>query len=147
MASIKLRDAIKAKANVTYTRKPALHARTCDACGRVFIMRTLQGQTFGHLDGIFDCCAEDKDGRGLGNMFSADVCSFACAQTLYDGGWKKMKQYKPYVRAGASLKRVSLSIEEMLTEADIIAGWEGQAENEPPGDGIIWVHVGNSAFR
>lgn len=139
MASIKLRDAINKTARISYTCKPELNARTCDACERAFAMPAPTGHTYGHLGGIFDRCAEDADGRGLGNMFSADVCSFACAQALYDGGWKTMDAYAPYVKAGASLERVSLTIGELLTESDLIAEWEERGELGPPTDNRLFI--------
>lgn len=132
MAMITLRDAIEGTARVSYTRKPELRARVCDACKCVFAMEAPHGRTFGRLEGIFDCTAEDADGRRMGNIFRADVCSFACAQALYDGGWKAMDVYAAYAAVQARVAYVSLSIGPVRTAHDLIAEWEARGEQEPP---------------
>lgn len=129
-----LREAQTGMARITYTKRPALYASECSACGRLFRMDDrAKDITPAHLKGIFDRCAEDEDGRGLGNVFSATACSFACADVLFSGGWRKMEQYQPYVKVGAILERTSVTITtHVKTESDLIAEWESEAERPAP---------------
>lgn len=141
----KLRDEVTGIARVTYTKRPALYASECSACGKLFRMDNhVRGITPAHLEGIFDRCAEDEDGRGIGNMFSATVCSFLCVDTLFSGGWRDMEQYQPFVKADAVLERVSVTITAHIkTEQDLIREWEEMEEGEVPTDrGILYIGGG-----
>jgi hypothetical protein len=132
MGTIKLKDAIKGKKTVEIVKKPELRATVCDCCGKIYHMggslddgRRIAGK----LHGIFNNSAWGDDGRGLGNMFSSSVCSFKCADEIMNGGWKKIKEYKPYVRAKAELYRCELLITtEVLTEEDLVNEWEKMRE-------------------
>ena len=129
----KLRDEIKGTAKVRYTRRPALYAQQCAACGKIFQMHGPKSDRYsippGTMSGIFDRCAEDK-----GNMFSATICSFECAGRLYAGGWRDIKEYRAYARANASLERVEVWLtSDIQTEEEVIAAWE-QEEHEAPTD-------------
>ena len=77
MATIKLKDKVTSKKTVTVEKKPELRANVCDSCGKIFQMKEYcNDQNLAQLRGTFDDCAYSKDGRGLGNMFFATVCSF-----------------------------------------------------------------------
>jgi hypothetical protein len=133
MAFIELRKAIKKKVTISKEVKPPLFGRVCDSCGLVFGMMDWCNDRHspGQLKGTFDECAVGSDGKSLGNTFRADVCSFTCAQEIYDGGWVRMKRYKPFIRAKAQLVRVSLGLTRTLrTEAELVAAWErGEVES------------------
>lgn len=143
---IKLRDAVKGTAKVRYTQRPTLWAQQCAGCGRIFKMigMKLEGPTRvpGSMRGLFDQCAEDRDGRGLGNMFNCSVCSLACAQIVQDGAWTTIKEYKPYAKIGAKLERVEVYVTNtLLNETEIIAQWEQATPRPAPteqGEGIIY---------
>ena len=130
MASIELRKEVTAKARITYTKKRALHAQQCDACGKIFEMRgrtTRDHVSPGTLIGMFDRCVGDR-----GNGFSATICSFACADVLYTGKWRDMKEYRPYARAHAILERIEAHLTaDVRTEAEITEAWEKQEDNTP----------------
>lgn len=126
MAGIKLKDAVKGKKTVAFDKKPALYASVCDCCGKIFKMKPVCGDAnLGMLEGIFDRCAVDEGGRGLGNQFRAMVCSFKCADGIMVGGWKKMEQYNPYAKAKADLVRCELRITSHVVGKDeLIEEWK-----------------------
>lgn len=126
MANIKLKDAISEKKTITVEKKPALYASKCDSCELVFKMEEYCNDTnLGVLRGTFDNSALDKDGIGLGNMFSATVCSFKCADEIMKDGWKRMKDYKPFVKSKANLVRCELKVTSYLVpEEELIKKWE-----------------------
>lgn len=129
MAGIKLKDAVKGKKTVAFDKKPALYASVCDGCGKVFAMKQFcNDANLGRLEGTFDSYnVQDDDGRGLGNQFSAIVCSFKCADVVMVGGWKKMGQYKPYARAKANLVRCELKITSYVVgKENLIKEWKKQ---------------------
>lgn len=109
------------------TVKPMLRAYRCDACGLVFKMHPIRTDSIpGTMYGIFD-----QVNHELGNMFSANVCSFACADFIYaKQGWKKMEKYAAYVESGAELLRVSLMLTNTLkTEQQLIDEWHSLPKN------------------
>ena len=122
-----LRDSVTVTKKVPVKfRKGPLHAQRCDSCGKVFQMGgevpIRGGNGCGTLVGMFSDSANDKDGRGLGNSFSSDVCSFACADKVMGGGWKVLKEYKPFAKIGAELVRCEGEIHSRLrTEQEILA--------------------------
>ena len=71
-----------------------------------------------------------------GNMLELDCCSFECAQTLEDGGWKKPKSKCSVDRqeaAGfAKAKRHTISVEFSIGfveyEEDLVAKWEAMPQ-------------------
>ncbi len=144
---IKLRDAVKGTAKVRYIQRPTLWAQQCAGCGRIFKMRGMKldnpTRVPGDMRGLFDQGATDRDGRGLGNMFNATVCSLTCAHTVQDGEWKEIKEYKPYAKIGATLERVEVYVtNDILDEAALIAEWEAQPQRPAPteqNEGILYV--------
>ncbi len=133
MARIKLKDPVKATRKVEVTTRPALYADKCDGCGRVFEMIEFCGeQGRARLRGTFNICPNDDDGRGMGNMFEAVVCSFACAHRVFaDDGWKKIDAYEPFVKAGATLARGEVTVTACVrTQAEIVKAWENAPERE-----------------
>ena len=78
MSRLKLKDSIEGKKTVTVEKKSALYATKCDCCGKVFQMKEYcNDNDLGYLKGTFDTMATGTDGRGMGNGFSADVCSLS----------------------------------------------------------------------
>ncbi len=126
MSRVKLKNAIEGKKTVTVEKKAALYATKCDCCGKVFQMKEYCNDTdLGYLKGTFDSMATGSDGRGLGNGFSANVCSFKCADKLMTGGWKDLKEYKPYVKEKANLVRCELKITSYVIEKkNLISQWD-----------------------
>lgn len=124
MASVKLRDEVKVRKRVSVTERPALYASKCDACDKVFkAEKWNQHDQPGKANGTFDPSAP-----GEGNGFSADVCSFTCADTLMAGGWRKMKAYKAQVKAKAELVRLNVQMTSTVrTEAETVNAWETAA--------------------
>jgi len=120
MSGIKLRSKVTKEELKEVVLRPDLYASKCDCCGLVYEM----DGTKGILSGTFDKCATDNEGKGMGNMFRAMVCSFKCAHEMMNDGWKKMKEYKPYKRAKATLYRCEVGISEMMTEKEIVQQWE-----------------------
>jgi len=133
MATIKLKEKVTSKKTVTVEKKPELRASVCDSCGKIFQMKEFcNDQNLAELRGTFDDIAFGKDGRGLGNMFFATVCSFQCAHDIMNGGWKKMKEYQPYVmRKSINLVRCELSITSYVkNEDEIISDWTKSKHEE-----------------
>jgi hypothetical protein len=129
MANIKLKDAIKGKKTITYVKKQDLWARKCDCCGLIFKMEGRSQDSYppSIMHGIFSQCATGKDGRGLGNMFEATVCSFACADKIFKGGWENMSEYIPYKKEKAHLEWTSLYMTSSIkTEEQIIKEWKNE---------------------
>jgi len=126
MSRVKLKDAIEGKKTVTVEKKAALYANKCDCCGKIFQMKEYCNDTdLAYLKGTFDSCATGKDGRGLGNGFSATVCSFKCADKLMTGGWKQMKEYKPFSNEKANLVRCELRITSyVIEEKRLVELWD-----------------------
>lgn len=129
-----LREALVGHATLTvngqdhrfeYTRKPALYARECCACGKAFQMEG--DQRAGFIRGMFEPTSTVK-----GNMFLADVCSFACAETIMSGGWKRLPEQEPFVRLEAKLVRCEVTITSCVKwEAELIREWEADPEQPP----------------
>lgn len=119
-------DAILVERTVKVIAHPAVYASKCDSCGRVFDMKPFCNDTrLGELDGTFDKSADDPEtGRGLGNIFSAMVCSFACADAIFGKrGWVDMEEYRPFVDAGAELVRAELKLTSyVIGRAELLAG-------------------------
>jgi hypothetical protein len=128
MANVKLKEAIKGKQTITIEKKPALYASKCDCCGLVFQMEEYcNDKELGYLKGTFDNSAIDSYGKGMGNMFSATVCSFKCADEIMKGGWKRMKDYKPYIKSKANLVRCEVEITAyVIEEKELIKKWEAE---------------------
>lgn len=127
MASVLIKKAITKKVTRIETVKPALYLMQCDCCDRIFTMERLYHEhSPGYMTGIFDGCATDRNGRGLGNMFNFCVCSFKCAEELYHGGWKKLGKYKDYKRCKNEILRAEVQIGELITEEKAIKIWEGK---------------------
>lgn len=119
MSRIKLCDAVNAEKTVKVQEKPELYARRCDGCEKIFEMSRWCNDTLapGELRGTFD--------RSVGNNgFGADVCSFICAQKIFEGGWRQMSEYADFVRIGATLIRVELGLTTLVRDqAQVIAEW------------------------
>lgn len=122
MGNIKLRKAITAKKTISYDKKPDLWAQKCECCGLIFKMDKYCNDQLAPavMSGTFSKCAGDS-----GNMFFATVCSFACADKIFKGGWKDLPEYKPYKRVKAILIRVSLGLTSLVkTEENLIKEWQ-----------------------
>ena len=61
-------------------------------------------------------------------MFSADVCSFKCAEALTSGGWRELPEYSELATEGARLVRAELHVMlgeyVRIGEAAVVAAWE-----------------------
>jgi transcription elongation factor Elf1 len=124
---VEIRPKVTKRVRVTKTVKSALLADKCDGCGRLFQMRSMYNNhsTPGSMGGTFDGDAVDSSGHSMGNTFSCRVCSLECATTIKNGGWKKMKNYKPFIKAKRNLVRCSVIITDpVLYEAELIEEWE-----------------------
>ena len=132
MSRIELRKAVTKRKRFTVEVKPRLCAEQCNGCGRVFGMdEYCNDKDLAHFRGTFDKCAADENGRGLGNMFFATACSFACAHKIFTGGWKKMKEYKPYKKIGAILARGELKITPYIKDEDeIVEEWDDKEDEK-----------------
>jgi len=129
--TVTLREKIEGEELVTYTMKPELRALKCECCGKVFQMQPYCNDSIhpAIMTGIFDRMATGEDGRGLGNMFEATVCSFACADTVFVYGWKELDRYLPYLREGAELVRVQLGLTtSVVEEPELVQAWEAQSD-------------------
>lgn len=133
---IKLQETVTETVKLTYPDgttdevereiKPALWADKCHGCGLVFHMEPYSGyrQFLAEVHGIFDECGVDEEGRGLGNMFSATVCSFACADRIMKGGWRDMPDYKPFADIDATLVRAECHVTSLVKDQQqLIRDW------------------------
>jgi len=131
---MKLRSAVMGSRTVDYERKPALYASECAGCGCLYQMRQWNpnDRDLGTMRGTFECRTVcDENGRGRGNMFHADVCSFACADMVMKGGWKKIERYRPFADANAILVRVELQVTALVVkQPELEAEWEAAPETE-----------------
>lgn len=128
---IELKAPVEAQRLVPIELKPALYADQCDACGLIFEMKEWCGELRrAELLGVFDRSVEDEEGRGLGNMFSATVCSFLCAHKLFaEDGWKTLSRFAVYARAGARLVRAEVVLTaNRATEEQLVRAWEEAPE-------------------
>src|SRR5262245_48370002 len=111
---VKLRDEIKTEKMVEVVERPALYAKQCDACRKIFEMDVWCNEApVARLGGTFTASTAMATGR-LGNMFEATVCSFACADKLFTGGWRDMPNYKPFVEADCRLVRASVQLTALM---------------------------------
>jgi hypothetical protein len=116
---VKIEEKVQEKVLVDVEVRPALYAQRCDGCGVAFHMKEFcNDQNLGQLRGTFDGVAIDAHGKSMGNTFLADVCSFACAQTVLVGGWRKIKDYKPFAKQGYDLARAELRITTMVVRGE-----------------------------
>lgn len=108
---VKLADAVMENREVEV--RPALYAKKCDACGRIFHMRPYcNDRHLAELRGTFD-----KVDAVLGNVFLADICSLACGHELFaNGGWRKLDAYKTFATMDATLVRVELCVTSMVLD-------------------------------
>ncbi len=112
----KLEDEVMEERVTKVRVRPALYASKRENCGGIFRMKDPKngnrGIRNGTLSGYFskDAIRTDGTGIGLGDRFSATVCSFECANTLYMGGWEFLPQYKPFVLVGATLIKIELTL-------------------------------------
>ena len=120
--TVKLRDAVKGRTTISYEKKEELRGMKCAGCEQVFNMEIWcnDQRAPGLLTGTFD---EAPNGNG----FSCYVCSFKCAHDVFTGGWKKLKEYKEFVKCKAKLARVELGLTNIFKdEAQMIEEWESQ---------------------
>jgi hypothetical protein len=134
----KIAEAVTVEQSMIVEVRPDLYASKCDACERVFEMEPFcNDRNLATLHGTFETPSQvvDSDNRGLGNMFNATVCSFKCAHTLFaEGGWKKMKEYKPFVDADARLARAEVCVTVYVKEQEeILREWKGIEQCKPLG--------------
>lgn len=127
--------------------KPELRADKCQGCGQVFKMEPAHGYRtgLGEVRGIFSECADDPEtGKGLGNMFFATVCSFACADKVMKGGWRDIDEYQPYADIDATLLRCECHItSQMKYEDDLVREWAVMPVSErtvrSDHQGVLWI--------
>jgi hypothetical protein len=121
MTIIKLKKAIKARKQITYEKKPDLHAIKCDGCGMIFQMEPFHNDfDLAVLKGTFSGFLGKK-----GNQFSAHACSFKCADDIVNGKWKEMEEYKCFKRVHAFLARYELKLTPYIKNEDkLINAWE-----------------------
>lgn len=141
---IKLEEEVRTERVLSVRVRSSLYVQKCDGCGRVFRMEKWSGNEkfLGELHGTFDSVACDKDGRGLGNGFAADVCSFQCAHEVFArGGWRKIERYRPFADADIPLARAELLITAHAAgEEKIREDWMATDESAQNHD-EEWVHV------
>lgn len=113
---VKLANAVTTRKVKTVLIRETLYALRCDACKKVFAGKPFcTGEDFTKMHGIFDRCVTGADGQSFGNAFSADVCSFTCAHAIFaEDGWKKMKEYRAHVKAGARLVRAEVRLTSLV---------------------------------
>jgi hypothetical protein len=125
---VKLEEKVVAEKVVETVVKEALYADRCDGCGKLFDMMPFCNDSYlGQFMGTFGGVADDPEtGRGMGNMFVATVCSFACAHEVFAlGGWKRIPQYRPYADADIPLVRAELKITSFVRdERELRRDWE-----------------------
>lgn len=122
MSNVKIKKAIIGKKTVTYEKKPDLWAQKCDCCGKIFKMSKYCNDRLppAILSGTFSKCAGNE-----GNMFSATVCSFTCAEKIFKGEWENIPDYKLFKRVKAQLIRVELGLTSLIkSEGNLIKEWE-----------------------
>lgn len=130
MGRVTVRKETKKAVRQMVVDKEALVAKQCDCCEKIFDMNDNRDGPAGELRGMFEASVADKDGRSLGNMFSATACSFLCAHKIVTGGWKKFKDYAPYAKHKVKLGRVSFTISPLITEAELLADWQSGARTK-----------------
>jgi len=124
----KIRDEVQGVKKVVYRKKPELWLDVCDGCGKLFSMQPYCNDNLepGRVHGTFDGCYRDK-----GNQFFATVCSLECAHKIFTGGWKLMREYKGYAKAGLELVRVAIGITSLVKyEDECIQEWEEMEEHK-----------------
>jgi hypothetical protein len=125
MGNKKIRKKVTRQVKIAHTVRPDLYLTVCDVCKKRYQIMT--ATTF---EGTFDQCVFDRHGRGMGNSFYADVCSLECGAAIAKGGWKNLKRYKPFVKAGAVFTKVEVKIGRTIDEATAIQQWEA-IEDKP----------------
>lgn len=123
---IKLENAVMVEKIMTVESRPALYASKCSSCGKIFrMLEWCNERCRGVIDGTFDEGAVDPEtGKGMGNIFTVEVCSFACAHEIFTGGWRRIQEYKPFADADIALARAELTITfKVDDEAAIRAKW------------------------
>lgn len=140
---VQLEEEVTAQRLCKVRVRPTLYASKCDACGKVFKMKPYcNDEGLAYLKGTFQHCATDPETKkGMGNGFSATVCSFKCAHEVFaNGGWRKMPEYKPYADADIKLIRCELKITSfVLDEQEIREEW-GKIDQMVP-TRIEWAEI------
>lgn len=141
---VKLENEVTIAKTVCVSVRPALFVPKCDGCGKIFLMKKWNGndELLGEIRGTFDDVAYDpEDGKSMGNVFSATVCSFKCAHEVFvNGGWRNMEGYKPYADKDIPLVRAELRITSLVEgEKKVREEWSKIDESEPDCNGRIRV--------
>ncbi len=126
-----LKKEVKKEKLIEVVTKKALIASECSCCNKIFKMEQYGSYqlTPAVMKGIFDRGAIDENGRGLGNMFETQVCSFSCADKVFKNGWKNIPKFQPYVDAKAELVRVKLCLTSLIKEKEeLLEEWENMPE-------------------
>lgn len=138
---IKIADEVREDRVVSVLVRKDLYAHKCHGCGKLFGMKPFANdEQLAVLRGTFAEGVNDPDtGRGLGNMFRAEVCSFQCAHEVFaNGGWRSIQEYKPYADADIPLVRGELRITSLLqSEEALKKEWESRVE----GSGAVFVSM------
>jgi len=149
MSTVILKRSIRKKRTQTVEVKPELRALKCDSCEKLFQMGAFcNDQHLAEMSGTFDKVATTKLGSGRGNTFSAIVCSFACADEIFNGGWKRLSLYGDHhVRCGCELVRASLKITKYVREeAELVEEW-GEMEERERGPSLRGVGQAKLPFK
>jgi hypothetical protein len=133
---VKLADEVRVQKMVEVQEKPTLYASKCDGCDKVFVMDEFcnEGRR-GELRGTFERVATDEDGRGMGNGFMANVCSFKCAHEVFaNGGWRKIPEYRRFADADITLGRAELTLTRYVQgEREIRRRWDSNEDTTQEG--------------
>jgi len=127
VAGIILKEEVKGKKEISYIKKHRLIAMKCDCCGLIFKMDRWCNDNLDPaiLKGTFDRSATNNKGEQLGNMFDAMVCSFKCADAIFNDGWKDIPGYYFFKRCKAVLVRVEIGLTKLIkTEKELVNEWE-----------------------
>lgn len=136
---IKLKDKVLKNKTVQVVARTELWAIKCDACGKVFAPNSDQpfqtpdhvNHDFFRLSGNFDRCATNPHtGKGLGNVFSCYVCSFACAHRIFgENGWKQIEEYDTHSQQGLKLQSAEIRVlTDIVGQKDLEQKWETQEQ-------------------
>jgi len=118
----KIRDEIKKEVMRTEIVKPALYAQVCDACDKIFDMKSYcnDDPPAGEMIITFDKRRINKGG----NFGVWTVCSFNCAQRIFDGEWKKSDHAIGFRQHSKPVRFIVTITPFIKDELQLIKEWE-----------------------
>jgi len=125
----KLRKPVIRKKTIRYEAKPALHAYECDQCHKVFGID--KDALLWHGDHIEMTGTFDRSPEGEGNGFRAMVCSLACADQMFWGGWATLDRYADFADVEANLARCTVKMihaDAILPQEELEKRWDEAEE-------------------